>query len=92
MRLSVGGASSSIQTNATMPLKQLSLTFQAHDYTIQNAAFCRWTFRTVQVLEEEFESEGNDCIPASLIRESKTELLPFTEAVTQARYLYHIQA
>jgi ubiquinone/menaquinone biosynthesis C-methylase UbiE len=72
-------------------LNELGISFEAYDYAVQQAAFWHRNYATATALQDEFESEGNGMIAASLIRESEEEFLPFIEAGTMARYLYHVR-
>lgn len=73
-------------------LSEIGLSFKAYDYSIQNDAFWHRNYQAAKDLQEEFEAEGNGFIPASLIRESEEDFLPFIEKGTLARYLYHVRA
>lgn len=71
-------------------LATLDLTFDAHNYTVQNAAFWHRNYEAAKALRDEFEAEGNGFIAASLIREGEEDFLPFIEAGAIVRYLYHV--
>lgn len=72
-------------------LKDIGLSFDAYDYTIQNDAFWYRNYQAAKDLQDEFEAEGNGFIAASLIRESEEDFLPFIDKGTLARYLYHVR-
>jgi ubiquinone/menaquinone biosynthesis C-methylase UbiE len=72
-------------------LSEIGLSFNAHDYTIQNDAFWHRIYQAAKDLQDEFEAECNGFITASLIRESEEDFLPFIEKGTLARYLYHVR-
>ena len=63
----------------------------AYDYTLQNAAFWDRIYQAAKDLREEFDAEGNGFIAANLIRESEEDFLPFIEAGTTVRFLYHVR-
>lgn len=71
-------------------LAELGIDYNAYDYTTQHAAFWERNYKAAMDLKDEFESEGNGFIAASLIRESEEEFLPAIESGTVVRYLYHI--
>ena len=73
-------------------LREIGLSFDAYDYTIQNDAFWYRNYQAAKDLQDEFEAEGNGFIAASLIREGEEDFLPFNEEGTLARYLYHVRA
>ena len=72
-------------------LREIGLSFDAYDYTIQNDAFWYRNYQAAKDLQDEFEAEGNGFIAASLIREGEEDFLPFIEEGTLARYLYHVR-
>lgn len=79
------------ETSLGKALAQLELSFQAYDYSLQNAAFWQRNYQAAKDMRSEFEAEGNGFIPASLIREGDEDFLPFIEDGTLARYLYHVR-
>ncbi len=79
------------ETQLGQSLNNLGIRFDAHDYAVQQAAFWHRNYATAKDLQDEFESEGNGFIAASLIRESEEEFLPFIEAGTMVRYFYHVR-
>ena len=79
------------ETPLGQSLAKLGLTFDAHNYTVQNAAFWHRNYEGAKALRDEFEAEGNGFIAASLIREGDEDFLPFIEAGTIVRYLYHVR-
>jgi len=72
-------------------LSKLNLTYDACDYTTRNAEFWQRTWQAATDLRDEFETEGNGFIAASLIREAEEDFFPAIEAGTLARYLYHVR-
>lgn len=78
------------ETPLGQSLAKLGVTFDAHNYTVQNAAFWHRNYEAARALRDEFEAEGNGFIAASLIREGDEDFLPFIEAGTIVRYLYHV--
>ncbi len=78
------------ETPLGQTLVKLGLTFEAYNYTVQNAAFWHRIYNAAKALQDEFEAEGNGFIPASIIRESDEDFLPFIKAGTIVRYLYHV--
>jgi SAM-dependent methyltransferase len=83
---------SAAETTLGKALLGLGLDFEAHDYTVQNAAFWHRNYNAAKDLRGEFEGEGNGWIAASLIRESEEDFLPPIKAGTLVRYLYHVRA
>ena len=79
------------KTGLAQACRKLDLTYEAYDYTSQNASFWRRYRDVVIDLRDDFEAEGNGFIPALLIREAEEEFLPAIEAGTLARYLYHVR-
>ena len=79
------------KTNLAQALAALNLTYDAVDYTTQNAAFWLLNWEAATDLRDAFETEGNGFIAASLIKEAEEEFLPAIEAGTLARYLYHVR-
>ncbi|MDX1402009.1 MAG: class I SAM-dependent methyltransferase, partial [Kiloniellales bacterium] len=79
------------QTSLSEALTSLDMTFDAYDYTLQNAAFWYRNYKAAKDLQEEFEAEGNGFISASLIREGEEEFLPGIENDTLVRFLYHVR-
>lgn len=79
------------ETPLGQSLAKLGLTFDAHDYTVQNAAFWHRNYQAAKALQGEFEAEGNGFIAASLIREGEEDFLPFIQTGTIVRYLYHVR-
>lgn len=79
------------ETSLGQSLATLGRTFDAHDYTVQNAAFWHRIYEAAKALQDEFEAEGNGFIAASLIRESEQDFLPFIETGMIVRYLYHVR-
>ncbi len=78
-------------TDFARALQKLGWSYEAFDYTVQNAAFWRRNLDAASDLRVEFEAEGNGFIAESLIEEAAGEFLPAFEAGTIARYLYHIR-
>ena len=72
-------------------LEELGMSFEAYDYTLQNAAFWHRNYQAAKDLEKEFKEEGNGFIAASLIREGDEDFLPFIKEGTLARFMYHIR-
>ena len=79
------------ETSLGQSLASLGLTFDTHDYTVQNAAFWHRIYEAAKSLQGEFEAEGNGFIPASLIRESEEDFLPSIKTGMIVRYLYHVR-
>ena len=79
------------KTEPAQALSKLNLSYDAYEYTTENAAFWRRIWEAATDLCDKFEAEGNGFIAASLIRESEEEFLPAIKAGTLARYLYHLR-
>ncbi|MFQ5957996.1 MAG: class I SAM-dependent methyltransferase [Alphaproteobacteria bacterium] len=77
------------KTALAQALSQLNLSYDAYDYTTQNAEFWRRNWEAATALRDDFEAEGNGFIAASLIREAEEEFLPAIKAGSLTRYLYH---
>ncbi len=78
-------------TKLAQALSKLNLTYDAYDYTAQNAEFWRRIKEAATDLRDDFEAEGNGFIAASLIREAEEEFLPAIKAGTLTRHLYHVR-
>jgi ubiquinone/menaquinone biosynthesis C-methylase UbiE len=78
-------------TELARALSKLGLSYDAHDYTTQNAEFWRRNWEAATALRDDFEAEGNGFITASLIREAEEDFLPAINAGTMTRYLYHVR-
>ncbi len=72
-------------------LSQLSLSYEAIDYTEKNVEFWKRNWRTAVDMLDEFEAEGNGFIAQSLIKEAEKEFLPAIAANKMTRHLYHIK-
>jgi len=77
-------------TKLAQALSGLNLSYDAYDYTAQNADFWRRNWEAAKALRDDFEAEGNDFIAASLIREAEEDFLPAIKEGKLARYLYHV--
>jgi ubiquinone/menaquinone biosynthesis C-methylase UbiE len=78
-------------TKLAQAFSKLNLSYDAYDYTAQNAEFWRRNWDAAKALRDDFEAEGNGFIAASLIREAEEDFLPAIEAGTITRYLYHVR-
>ena len=78
-------------TDLAQALPSLNLTYDATDYTAQDAEFWRRAKEVATDLRDDFEAEGNGLIVANWIREADEEFLPAIEAGAMTRYFYHVQ-
>ncbi len=76
-------------TKLAQALSKLNLTYDAYDYTAQNAEFWQRIWKAATDLRDDFEAEGNGFIAASLIREAEEDFFPAIEAGTLTRYFHH---
>lgn len=78
-------------TKLAQALSKLNLTYDAYDYTAQNAEFWQRNWKAATDLRDDFEAEGNGFIAASLIREAEEDFFPAIKAGTLTRYFYHVR-
>jgi hypothetical protein len=79
------------KTRLARALAKLGLSYEAYDYTVENAAFWRRLRDTATALRDDFEAEGNGFIAANLIREAEEDFLPTIAAGRLSRHLYHLR-
>ncbi|MHA1154273.1 MAG: class I SAM-dependent methyltransferase [Alphaproteobacteria bacterium] len=79
------------KTRLARALAKLGLSYQAFDYTAENAAFWHRLHDAATALSDDFEAEGNGFIAANLIREAEVDFLPLIAAGRLSRHLYHVR-
>ncbi len=78
-------------TKLAQALSKLNLSYDAYDYTAQNAEFWQRNWKAATDLRDDFEAEGNGFIAASLIREAEEDFFPAIRAETLTRYFHHVR-
>ena len=79
------------KTRLARALSKLDLSYEAFDYTAENAAFWHRVRQVATALRDDFEAEGNGFIAANLIREAEADFLPAIAAGRLSRHLYHVR-